>query len=254
MGLNIAIIQPDIIWEDIQANLEAHSVMMSTIKGSFDLVLLPELFTTGFTMNTSSLAESMQENSVKWMTEMACKFKCSIAGSLIIGQGGNYYNRLIWMHNDGIFQYYNKRHLFRLAEEEQHYSPGNSLISVKQGPFSIRPLICYDLRFPVWSRNKGDYDVLVYVANWPAARRDVWTSLLKARAIENQVYVIGVNRIGRDGMGIEYAGDSLVFDAKGKVLASLPENTPGSCGSTFPWMICNPSVINFLSGKMQIPL
>lgn len=228
MGLNIAIIQSDIIWEDINANLDAHSTALDRINESFDVILLPELFTTGFTMNTALLAETMQGKSVNWMAEMSHKFKCSITGSLIIEQDGKYYNRLIWMHKNGQYQYYDKRHLFRLGDEDKNYAPGDSLITVKQGPFRIRPLICYDLRFPVWSRNKDDYDILVYVANWPAARHDVWSCLLKARAIENQAYVIGVNRTGRDGMGIGYDGDSLVFDARGKLLASLPKNSSGT--------------------------
>jgi predicted amidohydrolase len=228
MGLNIAIIQPDILWEDIPANLHAYSATLDRINGSIDVVLLPELFTTGFTMNTVRLAETMQGRSVNWMAEMSRKFKCSITGSLIIKHEDKYYNRLIWMHKDGQYQFYDKRHLFRMGDEEKNYAPGDSIITVKQGPFRIRPLICYDLRFPVWSRNKDDYDILVYVANWPAARHDVWSCLLKARAIENQAFAIGVNRIGRDGMGIGYTGDSLVFDARGKLLASLPKNSPGT--------------------------
>ena len=247
MGLNIAIIQTDIIWEDIIANLKAHSAALGRINGSYDVVFLPELFTTGFTMNSANLAESMEGKSVKWMAEMAQSHKCSIAGSLIIEQDGNYFNRLIWMHRDGHFQYYDKRHLFRIGDEQKYYTPGYSLTSVKQGQFSIRPLVCYDLRFPVWSRNKGDYDVLVYLANWPAARRDAWSCLLKARAIENQAYVIGVNRVGRDGMGIDYSGDSLVFDMKGKVLASLPENSSGT-------LLASLSMDNLISFRNKFPV
>jgi predicted amidohydrolase len=161
------------------------------------------------------------------MQKMAEEYKCSIAGSMIIGQEGRYFNRLIWMQANGALQFYDKRHLFRMGDEERYYSPGGSLITVQQGPFRIRPLICYDLRFPVWSRNTRDYDILVYVANWPAPRRDVWISLLKARAIENQAYVIGVNRMGKDGMGISYKGDSLVYGPKGNVMGELPPDKAG---------------------------
>jgi len=223
--LNIALIQSDIFWEDIHANLKACTAVMGKISNPVDVVILPELFTTGFTMNTENLAESMEGNTIKWMAEMAGKHKCSIAGSVIISNGTGYYNRLIWMHRDGTCEYYDKRHLFRMGNEEAHYNPGNSLTTVREGAFRIRPLICYDLRFPVWSRNTDDYDILVYVANWPAQRRDVWISLLKARAIENQSYVIGVNRIGEDGMGITYTGDSRVYDPKGNTIAELH----GSC-------------------------
>ena len=227
MVIKLALVQPDIVWEDIDANLSNYSVLLSNLEETPDVVFLPELFTTGFSMKTGDLSEPVDGKSMQWMSRMAKQVGCDIAGSLIIEEGGRYYNRLVWMQAGGSSFYYDKRHLFRMGEEEQHYTAGRSLITMEKKSFRFRPLICYDLRFPVWSRNRGDYDVLVYLANWPAARQDVWLSLLKARAIENQCYVIGVNRIGKDGMGIDYAGDSLVIDARGNTMVSLPGSEAG---------------------------
>jgi predicted amidohydrolase len=179
-------------------------------------------------MDTASLAEKMDGKSMQWMKASAKQFQCSIAGSLIIEQNGEVFNRLVWMYPEGEYQVYDKRHLFRMGKEEEYYTRGNSLLHIKQESFRIRPLVCYDLRFPVWSRNRGDYDVLIYIANWPASRQDVWNSLLKARAIENQSYVIGVNRVGIDGMGIKYEGGSIMLDARGQVVASLSGHSAGT--------------------------
>ena len=227
MGLNIFLIQPDIVWEDIDSNLENLTRILAHAGSQTDVILLPELFTTGFTMKTSTLAEKMNGKSMLWMKTMAAQYHSSIAGSLIIEEDGLFYNRLVWMYSGGDYQVYDKRHLFRMGNEEEYYTRGTSLLHIEQKSFRIRPLICYDLRFPVWSRNTGNYDILIYIANWPAARQDVWISLLKARAMENQAYVIGVNRVGRDGMGITYEGGSMILDARGRIIADLPGSGEG---------------------------
>jgi predicted amidohydrolase len=223
----ITLVQPDIVWENIDANLDSLEEMLDPLAGQTDLILLPELFTTGFTMRSKQLAESMGGRTMNWMKRMAGRVGSDIAGSLIIHENGYYYNRLIWMHQDGIFQYYDKRHLFRMSGENESYSYGRDQIIVESGGLRFKPMICYDLRFPVWSRNKTDYDVLVYVANWPAQRKDVWDVLLRARAIENQAYVLGVNRIGTDGMDISYHGHTVALDAKGEQLAFLENGLAG---------------------------
>jgi omega-amidase len=228
MELKIALIQPDIKWEDRDANLYALSEQIKGIADQVDAVILPEMFTTGFTMRSRELAEGMDGKSISWMRMISDKHGCVTAGSLIISQGKSRYNRFIWMEPGGKITAYDKRHLFSISGEDEHYAPGQSLANMEINGFRVRPLVCYDLRFPVWSRNTGTYDLLIYVANWPAVRRDVWISLLKARAIENQSFVIGVNRVGKDGMGIEYAGDSMAYDAKGRVITSLPQEKVGT--------------------------
>ncbi len=227
MELKLALVQPDIIWEDINANLEAFSRKLEDIADKIDVVILPELFSTGFTMRSRELAEGMEGRAVSWMKKMSAKYRCVLAGSLIINEKKTYFNRFIWMEPGGRAITYDKRHLFRMSGEDQHYTQGEENVTVEINTFRVRPQICYDLRFPVWSRNCQEYDVLIYVANWPAARRDIWISLLKARAIENQAYVIGVNRVGKDGMGIVYSGDSLACNAKGQIIASFPAKQEG---------------------------
>ena len=228
MELKLALIQPDIIWEDIDANLNALSKKLEGIADNVDAVILPELFATGFTMRSRELAEGMDGKSVSWMQTTSDRYSCVIAGSLIIGNQDSYFNRFIWMEPGGRITTYDKRHLFSIGGEDAHYTPGESNTITEINAFRIRPQVCYDLRFPVWSRNTGSYDLLLYVANWPAVRRDVWISLLKARAIENQAFVIGVNRVGKDGMGIDYSGDSLAYNAKGQIIASLPDREEGT--------------------------
>ena len=223
----VALIQPDIVWEDPSANKEAYARSFRRIESQVDVILLPELFTTGFTMRSRDLAEPMEGTTMDWMASQARHLRCDLAGSIIISENGNYFNRLIWMRQDGSYGYYDKRHLFRMSGEHDHYAPGSNPLIIETRGFRVRPLICYDLRFPVWSRNRQDYDVLIYLANWPAPRRDVWLALLKARAIENQAYLIGVNRVGTDGMGIEYLGDTMAFDAKGQILTSMEPGIPG---------------------------
>lgn len=225
--INIVLIQPDIVWQDAGKNRLKYNQLLNGITEKSDLVILPEMFTTGFCIDAASLAETMHGESIKWMQETARYLHSAVAGSLIISEGKRYYNRLIYIDHLGKTGYYDKRHLFRMAGEEVHYTPGTRPLIVNTGLCRVSFQICYDLRFPVWSRNRNDYDLLVYVSNWPAARSDVWNILLRARAIENQCYVAAVNRVGTDGNGISYIGESMVIDPKGKVIA---ERTPSSEG------------------------
>ena len=213
-NLKVTIIQPDIIWEDVSENLKRYSRLMSQV-GETDLIILPEMFTTGFSMNSEKLSETMDGPSIKWMRETAVSNAVAILGSLIIKENGKIYNRAVWVSPDGAVSCYDKRHLFTMGQEHQHYSPGSQKTIIEYKGWRICPLICYDLRFPVWSRNTENYDLLIYVANWPSARHHIWKSLLVARAVENQSYCIGVNRTGNDGNGLNYSGDSVLADAKG---------------------------------------
>lgn len=215
--LNITIIQPDIVWENKEANLAQYARLIEGIEEKKEVVVLPEMFSTGFSMAPERLAEDMNGPSVQWMKDMAAKHRCILTGSLIIEEDGNYYNRLFWVQPDGKVGIYDKRHLFAYANEHEHYTPGNKRLIAQVKGFRICLLVCYDLRFPVWARNQGDeYDVLIYVANWPERRNLAWKTLLRARAIENQSYVVGVNRVGLDGKDINYSGDSSVFGPLGE--------------------------------------
>ncbi|HEY3403027.1 MAG TPA: amidohydrolase [Ohtaekwangia sp.] len=223
--LKITLIQSDIHWEDIDANLSMFEEKIWQNSGSTDVIVLPEMFTTGFTMSAHKHAELMNMRTFKWMRQMADQTGALILGSYIVSVHERYYNRLLWMEPGGNFKTYDKRHLFRMANEQKTYSPGESLLVASWKGWKICPLVCYDLRFPVWSRNKWDaaskklsYDVAIYVANWPVTRIDAWDTLLKARAIENLSYVVGVNRIGQDGQGIEYNGHSSVISPKGDII------------------------------------
>ena len=188
------------------------------------VVILPEMFSTGFSMKPAALAETMDGETVQWMKRMAIQKKIILTGSVIIEEGGRFFNRLIWMQPDGNYGYYDKRHLFAYAEEDKYFSPGTQRLIASVNGWRINLLVCYDLRFPVWSRQasngteEAEYDVLIYVANWPERRSTAWKTLLRARAIENQCYVIGVNRVGKDGNDLNYTGDSMVIDALGEVL------------------------------------
>lgn len=222
--LKITIVQPEINWENIDANLKMYKEKLSEVKADdTDLIILPEMFNTGFSMNASLLAEEMGHKSMLFMAELASDKKAVVTGSLIIDEGGKYFNRLIWMRSDGTYEYYNKRHLFRMGNEEKVFSVGTKKIILELNGWKILPLICYDLRFPVWSRNKNDYDVLIYVANWPERRSYAWKQLLIARAIENLSYVVGVNRVGEDGNGIVHSGSSIILDFKGEILCEAKD-------------------------------
>lgn len=219
MDLRVALIQTDLYWENATANLASLEEKIATITEPVDVIVLPEMFTTGFTMNPASVAEPMNLTTTKWIQQMAAQTGAVVTGSFVAKEGTNYFNRLLWVEPSGTYDYYDKRHLFRMAREHESYESGNKRIIKEWKGWRICPLICYDLRFPVWSRNVAlQYDLLLYVANWPAVRSHVWNTLLQARAIENLSYVVGVNRIGNDGNGIPHTGDSAVVDFKGEVL------------------------------------
>jgi len=222
--LNIALLQSDIFWEDIPKNIDHFTRLIDEIREPIDLIVLPEMFTTGFTTNIHKCAESMRGLGMQFLMKIALEKECMVIGTLLIRRNQRFYNRLICMFPDGNFQEYDKHHLFRLSEEYKVMNAGVKKIIVQNGEWNLLPLVCYDLRFPVWSKNtfmdgKYEYDVLVYSSNWPASRVYVWRSLLIARAIENQAYVIGVNRVGADGFGTRHSGGSIVVDPKGIVLA-----------------------------------
>lgn len=223
--LKISIIQSELHWQNTQANLAMFEEKIWQIEGPTDLIILPEMFTTGFSMEASSLAEPMNFTTFRWMRQMAQQTKACVCGSFIAKDGENFFNRLLWMKPSGEFHTYDKRHLFRMANEHEHYSAGKHRLVVDLNGWKICPFICYDLRFPVFSRNlnnKGElaYDLAIYVANWPQARVQAWDILLKARAIENLCYVVGVNRVGKDGKEIPYNGHSAVISPRGEEIYS----------------------------------
>lgn len=223
--LKITLLQSDLHWEEIDANLAAFEEKIWRVGQDTDVIVLPEMFTTGFTMNAQALGEHMNMRTFKWMRQMADQTGALILGSFVAKVHDKFYNRLLWMEPGGNYKTYDKRHLFRMANEHKIYSSGESLLIGEWKGWRICPLICYDLRFPVWSRNTYDavsrqmnYDLLIYVANWPTARVEAWSALLKARAIENLSYVVGVNRVGIDGNSIEYNGSSAIIGPKGEVI------------------------------------
>lgn len=224
-NLKVTIIQPDIIWKNARENLARYSDMLSGHSGTTDLVLLPEMFPTGFCIEPKGISETMDGDSVRWMKRTAESLKCAVTGSLIIRENRRYFNRAVFIDQYENMTWYDKRHLFSMAGEEAKFNAGLKRLIVPLNGWRICFQICYDLRFPVWSRNQDDYDVLVYLASWPAARSDVWNALLKARAIENQSYVIGVNRIGTDGNGISYIGESMVIHPKGIITGEFQRAT-----------------------------
>lgn len=230
--LRISIVQSNLQWEGVATNRSRLAEQMAPLAGVSDVVVLPEMFTTGFSMDSQRLAETMEGPSIAWMAEQAQSLDAVVTGSMILEESGSYFNRLVWMKPDGSYEVYDKRHLFRMASEEAYFTGGNKPLIVEWRGWKIRPLVCYDLRFPVWSRNRysegeASYDALIYVANWPEARRSAWQILLRARAHENQAYVIGVNRVGEDGKGISYAGDSAIVSPKGVDLASVADFQEG---------------------------
>lgn len=218
--LKVTFIQANLHWENSEENLQLFSQKISSIQEKTDLIVLPEMFSTGFTMNNKAMAERMNGKTVEWMKKMAKEKNCVLTGSIIIEENGHYYNRLIWMRADGTYETYDKRHLFRYANEQDHYTAGNKKLITELNGWKICPLICYDLRFPVWIRNRNnEYDVLLFVANWPERRNYPWKTLLMARAMENQCYVVGVNRIGNDGNAIYHSGDSAAINFKGEIIS-----------------------------------
>jgi predicted amidohydrolase len=216
--LHLTLVQTSLFWESREQNLEMFSRKLNSFNEPTDLILLPEMFSTGFSMNTEKFAETMDGVVVQWMKEIALKKNAVICGSLMMKDGDRFFNRLLWMAPDGRLDYYDKRHLFGLGEEHRHYTAGKKKLFVELKGWKILPLVCYDLRFPVWSRNAERYDLLLYVANWPERRVHAWKTLLEARAIENQCYTIGVNRVGHDGHGVFHSGESSVIDPRGEML------------------------------------
>jgi len=218
-NLKVTLIQSELVWEDIDSNLAEFDARITSIEEETHLVALPEMFPTGFSMNAADLAQGMDGSAVQWIQKKSRDMNVDIVGSIIIDDGGKYYNRLVWAKPDGEVFTYDKRHLFRMAGEEKIYSAGNKTLTVELNGWRIRPFICYDLRFPAWIRNIGNtYDILIVIANWPEKRSSHWKLLLQARAVENQCYVIGVNRVGTDGNGLSYSGDSSVIDPWGTVI------------------------------------
>ncbi|HET8838791.1 MAG TPA: amidohydrolase [Flavobacteriaceae bacterium] len=213
-NLKVSFIQTELSWENPAINRKRFSDKITSLPET-DLIVLPEMFSTGFSMNSEKLAEKTQGETVVWMQKMAAKKNAAITGSIIVCEGEKYFNRMFFVFPDGNFETYDKKHLFTFADEHESYSPGNKKLIVEYLGWKICPLICYDLRFPVWSRNVENYDLLIYVANWPKARTQAWDILLKARAIENISYVVGVNRVGKDGNELEYSGHSAVYDMLG---------------------------------------
>ena len=221
--LHIALMQFDIQWEDPLTNRLKIEDQFALLPQIPDLLILPEMFTTGFTMNVGAMSETMSGESVAWMLQAAKTWGCQILGSLIIEEEGKYFNRLLWVGPDGIVLQYDKRHLFALAGEDKVFSAGHQVDHGQLKGWKIRPLICYDLRFPVWSRSTGETDMIIYVANFPEKRRYAWRQLLIARAIENQCFVIGLNRVGWDGNQHLYSGDSLVLGPSGEMVLDMKE-------------------------------
>ncbi|WP_187264527.1 amidohydrolase [Pontibacter beigongshangensis] len=214
--LTVTIVQTALHWQDAAQNRQMFADKLAAAAPKTDLIVLPEMFTTGFSMNAPELAEAPAGETLAWMQQQAKTHNAVLTGSLIVQQEQAFYNRLLWVQPDGSYHTYDKKHLFRMAKEHHTYSPGNEHLVVELKGWRIRPLICYDLRFPVWSRNvRNSYDLLLYVANWPEARKLAWSTLLQARAIENLAYTIGVNRVGTDGNGIPYSGDSAIIHPKG---------------------------------------
>jgi len=234
--LTITLVQTNLHWEDKAANLQMLEKKINSIKEKTEVVVLPEMFSTGFSMKPELLGETMNGETVQWMKRIAAKKKIILAGSIIIAGAGQtetvrpYYNRLIWMLPSGEYGVYDKRHCFAFAGEDEHYTAGTKRLIASVKGWKINLLICYDLRFPVWARqhsprlrekgpeSKAEYEILIYVANWPERRIHAWKTLLQARAIENQCYVVGVNRVGEDGNGIHYSGESMIVDPMGEVL------------------------------------
>ncbi|WP_294824672.1 amidohydrolase [uncultured Flavobacterium sp.] len=223
--MRVSLIQTSLIWEDPQANRANFEKLINGIEAT-DLIILPEMFATGFTMSPISAAEIMKGDSVAWMKQMAALKSCAITGSLAINENGKYYNRLLFVLPDGKTETYDKRHLFSLAGEEKAYTAGSEKLIIGYKGWKICPLVCYDLRFPVFARNVEEYDLLLYVANWPSPRIFAWDALLKARAIENMCYVAGVNRIGEDANGHPYPGHSQIVDCLGATVIDA-ENDDG---------------------------
>lgn len=216
--LKITTIQTNLTWHNPEINREKIDILFKEINSDTDLIILPEMFTTGFTMDSITFGEPLEGKTFNWLMSWAKQLNSAIIGTYIIVDNGKYFNCAVCVSADGGIYRYNKRHLFRMGDEEKFYTPGEEQIDFCIKGWKIRPLICYDLRFPVWSRNDTNYDILIYMANWPSSRSSIWSTLLSARSIENMCYVVGVNRVGTDGNGIEYDGTTTVLDFSGDTL------------------------------------
>ena len=218
-SLKITLLQVYLFWENIDKNLQNIGLKLSALREKTDIIVLPEMFSTGFTMNAEALAEEMDGKTMQWMHEKANRYDAVVTGSIIIKENGQFFNRLIWMNPDGSYQYYDKKHLFGMAKEDSVYTAGQKKLIIDFKGWKILPVICYDLRFPVWLRNQDDlYDLLLVVASWPEKRAKHWNTLIPARAIENQSYVIALNRVGHDGNQVYYCGDTTCIDPAGNVV------------------------------------
>lgn len=227
-SIRISIIQTDIVWENKQENLRLLYEKLQSLRGTTEIVVLPEMFSTGFSMQSKILAEPNSGETITTLKRWTSQLQLAICGSYIATDNGQFYNRAFFLTPKGEEFYYDKRHLFRMGREAEHFSAGDKRLIIPYRGWNIRLLVCYDLRFPVWSRNiNNGYDLLIYVANWPVARRLAWDTLLRARALENQCYVCGVNRTGTDGYHLEYNGGSKVYSAYGEEVASLPDGQEG---------------------------
>ena len=223
--LRLALVQTAPHWHDAEGNRRLFGQALESIAEPVDLVVLPEMFSTGFTMSSREVAETMAGDTVAWLREQAARHGVTVAGSIVVDDG-SYFNRLVWMPPHGCESVYDKRHLFRMAGEHEHYTAGSQRVVVTIGPWRVCLCVCYDLRFPVWLRSRNDYDVLLCVANWPAARQSAWSTLLRARAVENLCYSVGVNRVGTDGNDVEYRGGSTVCDWNGTAIVEA-HDSPG---------------------------
>ncbi|MEI7423945.1 MAG: amidohydrolase [Prolixibacteraceae bacterium] len=230
-NLRISLIQFEVIWENPVANRLKIDELICPLYGQTDLILLPEMFTTGFSMHAKELAETMEGETVNWMLDQARTNNFALAGSLIIKENGQFFNRFLFVTPSGNIFHYDKRHLFSIGEEHLYFKSGDKRVFINFLGWRIMLLVCYDLRFPVWCHSIREADLLLFVANWPEPRNHVWQALTKARAIENQLYVAGVNRTGTDGSGISYLGESMIIDPKGRVLLDLGNKTEtaGTC-------------------------
>ncbi|MEI6049208.1 MAG: amidohydrolase [Bacteroidota bacterium] len=226
--MKISIIQPDLSWEDKSGNFKNLKELILPLYNKTDIVVLPEMFNTGFSMNPEQLCESLKGETFEWMESISRKGNFGLCGSYIVKQDTHFFNRWVFVSPEKECWYYDKRHLFSIAGENKFFSPGNIRLIFSFRGARISPYICYDLRFPVWSRNRNDYDIMINSANWPESRSEVWNTLLRARAIENQCYVAGANRTGTDGNGIKYCGDSMVLDPLGMIISSAKPDEEGS--------------------------
>jgi predicted amidohydrolase len=218
--IRISIIQPDLLWEDKPGNFRKIEGLLTEVNNNADIVVLPEMFNTGFSMNTGKMAEPFRSVTFRWMTAMAEKGNFGLCGSYTVKDNNLFYNRWVFVTPEKKSWFYDKRHLFRMADENKHFTPGKNQLFFTFRGVRIFPGICYDLRFPVWNRNRNNYDLYINSANWPESRSDVWITLLKARALENQCFVIGCNRVGTDGNGVSYSGDSIIINPRGEMISS----------------------------------